>query len=367
MLLIVTRLLAKSLSLCGACLVVCAASLAQKPSVIPLVPAADWQMISSEKLDVEAVSQWRGDPAVDREYGAKAIEHRWYRLENKAADVVVEEGPDASAAYGLLTYYHTDSMEPVAGIESAASGSNETLMACGRFFTRILPHAGAGFSANDLRALLTMLRGQQPAAEGVVGLPTPLPAIGLVPGSERYLLGPVAARNVFPSLPSELIGFSQGAEMEVASYRSKAESPAEKRATLVAITYPTWQIAREQFAMLQKQLRMNEGDASIFGNRKGSCVLLTFNTDGKSAAKKLDQLKVSERVSWDQKYPGKKSPVLQMLEIIVSNLILVFALVGFSVVGGIAIVLAKRLARKWFPDGADGGPDGEGLVVLNLR
>src|SRR5208337_760274 len=60
-------------------------------------------------------------------------------------------------------------------------------------------------------------------------------------------------------LPSELIGFSQGAEMEVASYRSKAESPAEKRAMLVAITYPTWQIAREQFAMVQKQLRMNEG------------------------------------------------------------------------------------------------------------
>jgi len=367
MLLIVARLLAKSLSLCGTCLVVCAASLAQKPSVIHLIPAADWQMIRSEKLDVEAVSQWGGNPAVDREYGAKAIEHRLYRLENKAADVVVEEGPDASAAYGLLTYYRTDSMEPVRGIELTASGSSEALMARGRFFTRIVARPGAGFSTSNLHALLTLLRVQQPATDGAAGLPTPLPAVGLVPGSEKYLLGPVAAHNVLPSLPTELIGFSQGAEMEVASYRSKPVSGSDKGTVLAAITYPTSQIAREHFAMAERQLRMNEGDASIFGNRKGSFVFLTFNTDAKSAAKLLDQLNVSERVSWDQKYPGKKSPVLQMLEIIVSNLILVFVLVGFSVVGGIAIVLAKRLARKWFPDDAGGDPDGEGLVVLNLR
>ena len=367
MLLIMGRFLAKSLSLCGACWVVCAASLAQKPSVIALVPAADWRLISSEKLDVEAVSQWGGDPAVDREYGAKAIEHRLYRLENKAVDVVVEEGPDASVAYGLLTYYRTESMEPVPGVESAVSGSSGTLMARGRFFTRILPHADAGFSASDLHGFLILLGGQPSAAGGAVGLPTPLPAAGLVRGSEKYLLGPVAAHHVLPSLPPELIGFSQGAEIEVASYRSKPEGGAEKRATLVAIAYPTSQIAREQFAMVEKQLRMNEGDASIFGSRKGSFVFLTFDTDAKSAAKILDQFNVAERVSWDQKYPGNKSVALQMLEIIVSNLILVFVLVGSSVVGGIAIVLAKRLARKWFPDNAGGSPDGEGLVVLNLR
>jgi len=367
MLLIVARLLAKSLSLCAACWAVCAVSLAQKPSVISIVPAADWHLIGSEKLDVQAVSQWGGDPAVEREYGVKAIEHRSYRLENKAAEAVVEEGPDASDAYGLLTYYRTESAEPVPGIALAVSISGGALTARGRFFTRILPHADAGLSASDLRALLTLLQSQQAAAEGVTGLPTPLPAVGLIPGSEKYILGPVAAHNVAPFLSPELIGFSRGAEMEVASYGSKPGDGSEKRATLVAITCPTSQIAREQFALLQKQLRMNEGDASIFGNRKGSFVFLTFNTDAKSAAQILDQFNVSERVSWDQKYPGNKPVALQMLEIIVSNLILVFVLVGSSVVGGIAIVLAKRLVRKWFPDSAGGSPDGEGLVVLNLR
>jgi len=367
MLLAMGRFLASVVALFAVGLVVCAASLAQKPSVISLVPAADWRLVSSEKLDVDAVSQWGGDPAVDREYGAKAIEHRSYRLENKAVDVVVEEGPDASVAYGLLTYYRTASMEPVPGVASAVSGSSEALMARGRFFTRILPHAGSGFSASDLHGLLTLLGGQPSAAGGLVGLPTPLPTAGLVPGSEKYLLGPVAVHTVLPSLPPELIGFSQGAEVEVASYRSKPEGSSEKNATLVAIAYPTSQIAREQFAMIEKQLRMNEGDASIFGSRKGSFVFLTFNTDAKSAAKILEQFNVAERVSWDQKYPGNKSVALQMLEIIVSNMILVFALVGFSVVGGITIVLAKRLSRKWFPDNTGGSPDGEGLVVLNLR
>ena len=368
MLLSMIRLFAKSAMLCGVGLLVCAGTRAQRPSVVTLVPAAEWHLISSEHLDVEAVSRWKGDPIIDREYGVKAIEHRSYRLENKTADVVVEETTDSSAAYGLFTYYRTESMEAVRGIESASTGSSGTLMARGRFFNRIQPQSGAGISASDLRALLTLLKAQQPAGpESVAGLPTPLPAVGIVPGSEKYILGPVAAHAVAPFLSPELIGFSQGAEMEVASYRSKPVNGPEKPATLVAITYPTFQIAREQFAMAQKRLRMNEGDASIFGERKGSYVFLTFNADAKSAASILDQFSVSEGVSWDQKYPQKKSVVLQLLEIIVSNAILVLVLVGFSVVGGIAIVLAKRLARKWFPDTVGEGPDGEGLVVLNLR
>ena len=366
MIAIMGHVFVKSVALCGLGLVLCVTSLAQKPSVVSIVPPADWHLTNSEKLNVASVGQWHGDPTVDAEYGVKAMEHRSYRLDGKAADVVLEEGPDSSAAYGLFTYYRTESMQPVRDNESAASGSSETLMAHGRFFTRILPQTGV--SAVDLRALLILLEHQQPAGpDNVASLPTPLPSVGLVPGSEKYVLGPVAAHNVAPFLSTELIGFSQGAEMEVANYRSKPEGGPGKQARLVAITYPTFQIARDQFALIQRQLRMNEGDASIFGNRKGSFVFLAFNADPKSAANILDQFNVSEHVSWDQKYPGKKSVALQMLEIIVSNVILVFMLVGFSLVGGITIVLSKRLARKWFADSVGGGPDGEGLVVLNLR
>jgi len=368
MLITMGHFLTRSLFLCIVSWAVCPQLWAQKPSVVTLVPAAAWHLTNSEKLDVGTVTQWRGDPSVDREYGVKALDHRSYRLENKTADVVVEESPDSSTAYGLFTYYRTESMQPVRGFESAATEPSETVMARGRFFTRILPQGGASISASDLRALLTSLEGQQPAGpDSVMSLPTPLPAAGIVSGSEKYILGPIGARNVAPTFPPELIGFSQGAEMEVASYQTKPAGSPAKSATLIAITYPTSQIAREQFAMDQKQLPMNEGDASVFGERKGSYVFLTFNADAKTAASILGQFDVSARVSWDQKYPGKKSVVLQMLEIIISNAILVLVLVGFSVVGGITIVLAKRLARKWFPEMGNENADGEGLVVLNLR
>ena len=358
---------AKTLSLWGALAIACAAAPAQKPSVIPLVPAADWHLVSSEKLAVDAVCGWGGDPAVEQEYGVKAIEHRTYTLESKTADVVMEEGPDASAAYGLLTYYRSEAMQPVRAVDLAASGSNGALMARGRFLARVIFRAGAEIPANHLRALLILLGGERPPADVMAALPAFLPAAGLAPGSEKYLLGPVAAHNVVPSLPPDLIGFSQGAEVQVGTYRTERQAAAEKQATLVAITYPTSEIARERFGLIQKNLRLNQEGASIYGSRKGSFVFLVLNADSKSATKVLDQLNVAEGVSWDQKYPGEKSVALQMLEIIVSNLILTLVLVGFSVVGGIGIVLAKRLARKWFPDSAFGNPEEEGLIVLNLK
>jgi hypothetical protein len=64
-----------------------------KPSVVSLVPAANWQLRKSEKLDVSAISQWGSDAAVDREYGVKAFEHSVYELMGRTADVLIEEGP----------------------------------------------------------------------------------------------------------------------------------------------------------------------------------------------------------------------------------------------------------------------------------
>src|ERR1041385_7653437 len=75
----------------------------RKSSVVSLVPAANWQLRKAEKLDVSVISRWGGDPAVDREYGVKSFEHSTYELMGKVANVIVEQGPDASAAYGLFT------------------------------------------------------------------------------------------------------------------------------------------------------------------------------------------------------------------------------------------------------------------------
>ena len=99
----------------------------EKPFVIPLVPAADWRQVDSQPLPLSAVSKYGGDPAVEQEYGVKALELRTYQLGKTRTQVVVEPAPDATSAYGLLTFYQTPAMTPEKGIQFAVGDANQTL------------------------------------------------------------------------------------------------------------------------------------------------------------------------------------------------------------------------------------------------
>ena len=359
------------------------AARAQNSTVIPLVPAANWRLVGSQNLDVSAVSRWGGDPAIEREYGVKSIQYRTYQLADKLASAVevvgvaLEEASDPSAAYGLLTYYQTERMSPAKGVELAVTSPEGALMARGAVFIRFDRVAGVRLSDDALRAILILVGGARPSASAMAALPPPLPVPGLVAGSMKYLLGPEAVRHVLPSFNTDLIGFEQGAEVEVADYQvgsiaanPTASSKAKPFVTLVAITYPTPQIARERFGIMEKTLELNRGRGpqSLYGKRGGSFVFLAMNATSEAAATRLlDQFNVSEQVVRNERYPGNKPVALQMLELILVNLLLVFILVTIALLGGILIALSKRAARKWLPDWEWGSPEGERLTTLNLR
>ena len=377
------RKFAKVLAGAFTLLTVALAARAQNSTVIPLVPAANWRLVGSQNLDVSAVSRWGGDPAIEREYGVKSIQYRTYRLADKLASAVevvgvaLEEASDPSAAYGLLTYYQTERMSPAKGVELTVTSPEGALMARGAVFIRFDRVAGVRLSDDALRAILILVGGTRPSASAMAALPPPLPVPGLVAGSMKYLLGPEAARHVLPSFNTDLIGFEQGAEVEVADYQvgsitanPTASSKAKPFVTLVAITYPTPQIARERFGIMGKTLELNRGRGpqSLYGKRGGSFVFLAMNATSEAAATRLlDQFNVSEQVVRHERYPGNKPVALQMLELILVNLLLVFILVSIALLGGILIALSKRAARKWLPDWEWGSPEGERLTTLNLR
>ena len=359
------------------------AARARNSTVIPLVPAANWRLVGSQNLDVSAVSRWGGDPAIEREYGVKSIQYRTYQLADKLASAVevvgvaLEEASDPSAAYGLLTYYQTERMSPAKGVELTVTSPEGALMVRGAVFIRFDRVAGVRLSDDALRAILILVGGARPSASAMAALPPPLPVPGLVAGSMKYLLGPEAVRHVLPSFNTDLIGFEQGAEVEVADYQvgsiaanPTASSKAKPFVTLVAITYPTPQIARERFGIMDKTLELNRGRGpqSLYGKRGGSFVFLAMNANSEAAATRLlDQFHVSEQVVRNERYPGNKPVALQMLELILVNLLLVFILVTIALLGGILIALSKRAARKWLPDWEWGSPEGERLTTLNLR
>ncbi len=337
---------------------------AQERTVIPLIPAANWHLVKSQPLDVDAVRQWGGDPAIEREYGVRTIVHRTYHLGPQTAEVLIEEAVDTSAAYGLLTYYQTEAMQPAKGMALTLMGSEGALMARGRFFIRAARAADSQISDNNFAALLIYIGGTRPSPEDLAGVPAALPIQGLIPRSEKYLLGLEAARRVLPEFRHELIGFPQGAEAQVAEYMA-----GRVRATVLALNYPTPQIARVRFGAMESFLGVNQerGAGSIYGRRTGSFVILVLKSGSATAAKQLmDQFQITSNVSWNERYPGAKSFTLQVIDLVLANLLLSFIIAGFGLGGGILIFLSRRAATKLFPRWEWADPNHETIIRLNL-
>ncbi len=338
---------------------------AGQTTVVPLVPAANWRQISSEPLDLDALRNWGGDPAVEREYGVKKLEQRTYRLGKINVNAIVEPASDPSAAYGLFTFYQSPGQEPEKGIQLAMLSPEGALMARGWNFIRFLRPRDSGLSDDDFRALLIYVGGTRPASSVIDMLPVPMPTKGLVPGSSKYLVGLEGARQVLPDFRAFLLGFDQGAEVQVADYQTGTT-----RSRLLAVSYPTPQIARIRFGAMTDFLGINraQGPQTIYGRREGSFVFLVLNADSSATANALmDEFRVARQVVPNERYPGDKPLAVQVFELIVANIILVLILIGLCVAGGVMVFLSRRAAAKWFPAWQWGHTDEETLIQLHLE
>jgi hypothetical protein len=350
-----------SMTLCAFLPMFCA----QNVSVIPLVPVANWQLTAKQALGVDEIKSYGGDAAVESEYGVKSLEVRTYQLDRASAQVVVESAADVSAAYGLLTYYQNESMHPDKTIDLAMTGAQGSLMSRGRSFIRFLRPKGSEVSENDFRALLILVGGTRPTRDSAANLPSLLPASGLIPGSTKYVVGPITAQRVLPNLPADLIGFDQGAELQLGEYHL-----GNSRSTIVELSYPTPQIARLRLTRLSDALGLNldRGANSIYGRRDGSFVFLALKASNKGAASELlDHFSVNQQLSWDQKYPGNQTIGQQLFALFLGNALLTLVLAGSGLAGGLLIVLSRRVTAKVFPAWEWGHPELDRLIRLNLE
>ncbi len=343
----------------------CLAQEKPKSFVMPLVPAANWRQVDSHPLPLSAVSKYGGDPAVEQEYGVKGLELRTYQLDKTPAPVVVETAADATSAYGLLTFYQTSAMTPVKGIQLAVGDANQTLMGRGNKFIRFLPSKDSPPSASDFQALLIFVGGTEPSANALKELPRPMPAKGLVPGSEKYLLGLEAAKRVLHGFRADLLGFEQSAEVQLGQYQT-----AKGTSTLMSISYPTPQIARIRFGALTNFLGVNQdrGEDSTYGRRNGSYVFLVLHAgNAETASALLNQFQVTEGVSWDQRYVSERTFTLQLVHMILAIFLLTIILIGACILAGVLFFLSRRFAAKFFPESQWGRTDDDQLIRLNLK
>ncbi|MGH9470696.1 MAG: DUF6599 family protein [Terriglobia bacterium] len=336
---------------------------AQKSVIIPLISVSTWRLQASVSVPLDALASYGDNAAIDQELGVQSGVRRTYRRGTVHADAIFEKAADPSSAYSLYTLYHSPGMKSESGVELAMVSSQQAVMTRGRYFIRVLRPSNSGISAEAFRSLLIAIGGAQISQENAQSLPAGLPAQGLVPGSEKYLLGVAAAQSVLPSLPVDLIGFTKGAEAEVGTYTN-----GNARLRLLEINYPTPQLAQVVFKKLAPAVQLNQarGTESVFGRLQGSYALLVLNADSANAATHLlDQFKVAESLTWSPKYK-KESTAYDLVMLLMANGELVLIIIGLAIPCGILIYLARRFIAKHFPHSAFSRVNGEDLIRLNL-
>jgi hypothetical protein len=179
-------------------------------------------------------------------------------------------------------------------------------------------------------------------------LPGYLPRRDLVPGSERYIIGPASLRKFNAGIPPSAAAFHLGAEAQLGVFRGPKGDM-----VLTIFNYPTPQIAAQQA----------DGLGKIPGaevKRSGPLVAIILSPPDPDAAERLlAQVRFRAEVTLDERVPTLRDNIgnLVVNAFILTGLLLAFCVVSGLAVGGSRIVL--RRFRK--------GEEPEALTTLHLE
>ncbi len=284
---------------------------------------------------------------VAQEYGLVSIERADYARGKDALGVSLYTMKDPSGAYGLYSYLRSPDMahsEP--GNHSVISGERALLLDG----NLVLDVAGSdlpkyGKDLNTLVAAVTPKSEQGP----LPSLTEHLPSKGFVERSDKYVLGPVTLNEVFPVSEDDWLGFSHGAEAEVAKYNVSGHE-----VRLLIADFPTPQVAQKRLADLQQVYHFNpkNPDANstpLFAKR--SITLLAIVAGAKSQAEAdelLSQVASNSEVVWNEPTFQFKEPSIGAM--IVGSIVGAGVLCMFAIVAGLAFGGFRLVVKRYFPD-----------------
>lgn len=173
------------------------------------------------------------------------------------------------------------------------------------------------------------------------------PSQGLVPHSQRYILGPASLAAAAPEIPAPAVKFDFSTEGEVAHYRA---------VTLAVFSFATPSLARQQLPEFQKI-------TGATAKRTGPLVAIAVGPPAESA-KLLAGVRYEGIVEENEKPPDKPLELKPESagKMILSILSLAGLLLAFCLISGLAVGGSLRLARKFGYSGAEGS-----LITLHLE
>ena len=285
--------------------------------------------------------------AIAHEYGIVSGERATYSRGKETLDVSLCHMSDPSGAYGLYSYLRSPEMTHATPGDHSVMSRDRAILLDGNL---VLDVHGTDLQrfGQDLNALVAAVTPKSEQGP----LPTlteHLPAKGFVDRSDKYILGPVALNEFFPVSADDWLGFSHGAEAEVAKYRL-----GDREMKLLVADFPTPQVAQKRLTDLQQLYHMNpaapDGNASpLFAKR--SITLLAIVSGARTQAE-ADQLlgliQSGAEVTWNEPTFQFKEPSIGAM--IVGSIIGAGVLCMFAVVAGIAFGGFRLVIKRYFPD-----------------
>jgi hypothetical protein len=181
-----------------------------------------------------------------------------------------------------------------------------------------------------------------------------LPPKGLVPRSERYILGPVGLKANVADIPTSAVDFDFGTEGEIARYRTPAGP-----VILAVFSFPLPSMARQQLPEFQKIT-----GATV--KRTGPLVALVMGPQEASPAaqKMLEAVNYRGIVQENEQPPVKPLVITPETagHMILAIISLAAVVLGFCLLSGLAVGGTLRIARRFGYSGAEGS-----LITLHLE
>jgi hypothetical protein len=288
--------------------------------------------------------------SVAAEYGFASGQQATYTHGADRLDVTLYRMSDASGGYGEYSYLRMPDMAQADLAEHSAISSTRALVLEGNLVLDVRGRDLQKFETS-LKALMAAVR---PHAENgmLPALWTDLPATNRIQRTDHYVLGPTTLNQLFPVAFGEKLGFAQGAEAEVASYRLAGHD-----ATLLIVDYPTPQAASTKLKELQQQYNVNDSQTNnntppLYAKR--TLTLLSFVAGAKSHAEAdalLNQIQTGEQVTWNEPTFALTQPNIGTIvvgTIIGTGIICMFALISGLAFGGVRIIVKRMLPDKVF-------------------
>ncbi len=293
-----------------------------------------------------------------KEYGAQSAETRTYSHGADSLTATVYSFANTEGAYGAYSFLRTPDMAQANLTQHSSLSQDRALALTGNL---VVQFAGKNLHKDsDAIELLVAQAGGHAKWGAYPALPQRLPAEDLVPRSDHYIWGPVALGQFLPFAPGDWLGFSKGAEAELAHYRLGGHD-----STLVVVDYPTPQIAESQLKLLETQFgavtagnanavadantaSVKTGAPRLYVRRDSTMVALLANAPSAAAANSLlQQFNSGMVLTWNTEVLETNQP--SMVTIVIGTFVGAGEICAFALLGGVVFAGFRLLIKLLWP------------------